>query len=501
VTGTRPRLAALRAPLAMAARECYEQWRTFGVLALVLVSIAAGFFSAKVGAYRVAQRIEAHRAEQDRLDLLRRRPLSQSVGWQVEPALRQLRPPAPMSAIVSGLENESPVAWDFGPAGVRPVLAAAAQADVASLGERIDAEFVIRVLLGLFAIVIGLQSVADDRASGILLALFTQPVTPGRVMAGKLTGGIVSVLVALTAVLCTAAAGAAPLIAPAAVARLGLLGLGAALYLITCVGFGMLMAAAFTAYRTAMVSAILIWTLAIVTLPTAGLVAKAFVVEQPAAVLDARLDALVQARTLEAELDMGDALAARFGADQDWVRFGRDPELMAAAVATAEPIWRKHVDTTRRLLEEELSEVRSQAARRRRFVEAVSFLSPAAQLTLLASTVAGVGDPQARAWDDAAALLQTRLDAAVFDDRPRLVTFIPNASAHGRSAAGRTILALPRRPAPAIETLPGLAAPDLSVRGDAVRARGQYACLLVYAGAVTGGCVLAFRRLFRAAVA
>ena len=120
---------------------------SFWFLLVLAVLIAAASTMSGVSQVRHRAMVHAELAVQREGALSRAQQLN---GWQVEPALRVLRPPEALSAVVAGAESAAPIFWDFGPAGVRrghpPGSLAIAQTPT-------DFDFVVRVVLGLLAIV------------------------------------------------------------------------------------------------------------------------------------------------------------------------------------------------------------------------------------------------------------------------------------------------------------------------------------------------------------
>ncbi len=180
----------------VAVREAYDHTRSPLVWAIVLFAIVLAAFATRVGIAELRarqatyQNLVAQRAE----DLTRSG--GQILGTQIESGLRAVRPPEPGSPLVVGLGASMPQFWDFGPAGVRsgqPYLAGDGFVDV-------DLEFIVRVVLGLLAVLLAIESIAGERANGALLALLGQPVGSSVVLAGKLVGAAAMLFAAVALV-------------------------------------------------------------------------------------------------------------------------------------------------------------------------------------------------------------------------------------------------------------------------------------------------------------
>lgn len=84
------------------------------------------------------------------------------LAWSVEPALRLLRPPSVNSIFVRGVDAAMPSSWDLGPAGVTEGLVSPSLVQGTEAGSLTDLEALIRVVLGLLAILLGCDVIALD---------------------------------------------------------------------------------------------------------------------------------------------------------------------------------------------------------------------------------------------------------------------------------------------------------------------------------------------------
>jgi len=161
---------------------------TFGVCALLLIS---AFYAGAVR-YQVYQKqYEASVAEN-----LRR--LEGQTDWLSIQGTRIFLPPQPLSTLVSGISN------DIGRKGQ-----VTGGSEVSISGSRfnedpvfavfrfIDIEFVFSILLSLFAILLGYNSVSGEKEQGTLRLTFANPVPRHTYILGKLIGSWISLAVSV----------------------------------------------------------------------------------------------------------------------------------------------------------------------------------------------------------------------------------------------------------------------------------------------------------------
>jgi hypothetical protein len=442
-------------------REMHEHLLNPVVWGLGALAMVIAVFATRVGLqdlhtrHRVYEGLLAQR-QQDRA-----RIGDQVVGWQLDPALRVLRPPQSASAIVRGLDTGVPQFWDFGPAGTR---SGHRTAD-ADLDGTADLEFVIRVILGLLAIILAVESTAGDRSSGALLAILGQPVRPGVVLSGKLLGGAATLAIC-TVVPVAAALLTAVVVEPARVtttfvgALFGVAGAGW-LYLFTFFAFGVLVSILVQSYRAAMTTAVTIWLLGGATgLAIPRVAARSAFPALPASFIEEQGERILQERRRRVQIELGDAYVRLMPPGATLLNGPEDAARQPAVAGALQPIWDRHLGA----LAGDLARLREDRARARSRQRAIatllSVLSPGAQFSAAASNLAATGEAAARRWESAAQTFQGALQQALFSNPARWTIFVPAPPRRGPAAEGRWIVSLTRRSPPAIGSLPAFAGPE-----------------------------------------
>jgi ABC-type transport system involved in multi-copper enzyme maturation permease subunit len=452
---------------------------------LLVLAVLIGAASTMSGVSQVRHRslVYAELAAQREGALSRAQQLN---GWQVEPALRVLRPPEALSAVVAGAEAAAPVFWDFGPAGVRrghpPGSLAIAQTPT-------DFDFVVRVVLGLLAIIMAIEAVAVERASGTLLAVLGQAVHPVAVLLGKFAGAglalAVATLLVVGATTLTLMWTGSDLLAAGDVGRTLMLALPAWLYAMSCFALTVLVTTMIRSYYIAVTTVLILWVASGVTgMAVADLAARTFSPAPPTYLTESTAERVTQELSREAQLQLGNELALVLTPTAgDWRR-------AEAALADGDPAaqhLRRRWAAFAALLRDRLNGIEAEAgaaARRQRTIaEWFSFMSPGALFTTASSAMAGTGVGSATRWEQAAQAFQGELNRALFDDRPRLILHVPESAAALDGTTGRSIVAFNVRPAVAVAALPAFQPPDA---GMAAWADGVAVPSLLLAGYVLG---------------
>jgi hypothetical protein len=347
-----------RTPIVVAAREVYDQFWNPLVWFLVLIAASLTAFATHVGIDRLAVAESQHRELLEQREQDRSKFGGRLFGSQIETGLRVTRPPEPLSVLVAGVDGVMPQFWDFTPSGVRMgrVPGEVGNERVGAMGN-VDLEFLIRIIVGLLAISLAVETIAGERASGALLALLGQPVQARQVLAGKLLGGTTTLATAIGMVaavaLATTALDEPRLLSWDYVASLLVLWLAGTVYAFICFAAGILISIALSAYRQALTATFVAWTVAsLIALPAIGLIAQAMSPVRPRPAVEAERERLVQAATLEVQNRMGDEYVAVLGGRNNWAAHQEDAALTRAAKAHVEPIWAQHVKHVRARLEQ-----------------------------------------------------------------------------------------------------------------------------------------------------
>lgn len=346
------------------------------------------------------------------------RPPGLAMGWQIEPALRVIRPPNPNAALIRGLDATAPTYWDFGPSGIL-VATPSGVRDADDIGPAVDIEFLIRVLLGLLALAISADAHSALTSGGDLVGLTSFPISRVRLWLSQTVGSIaVSCFVWLAVVV--SILGAAELATPeAAVTRQLSLTMSAltgpvVLYIAVLTGLGSVVAAFLsqTLHRT--LAVFVVW-LAICLFGPTTLVSidRAIHPVSSVSAMVASRDAALAVELRAGEEEMGSALRKRAASQQiaDPVPAKLYPEL--------ESIWSAHVAEARKQANLIQETWRSEQLLHDRWLDRAEWLSPASLWWRVASDTAGVGRSERRAWDSAARAYEDQLQKELFDDRPQ----------------------------------------------------------------------------------
>jgi ABC-type transport system involved in multi-copper enzyme maturation permease subunit len=477
-----------------------EHARSFWVWTLIVVAVGLTALSMRVHVETLRVKTAVYADLSARRERDRARTSGQVTGWQVEPGLRAIRPPEPLSVVVTGLDGSLPHFWDFSPSGTRAGRVSADSSDIAALGGNVDLEFILRYVLGLLAIGLAVETIAGERASGALLAVLGQPVRPEFVLTGKFAGGLAALgaavsIVAATAVVAVAVAEPA-LLTSDLTATIGFVSVAGLLYLFTYFVAGVALASAIPSYRSALIATLIVWILtAVVALPTAGVVAEALSPAPPRSQLEAECEELAQASTAQAQLRMGDVYFETFGNDGDGRTVDRPQVSEPVLRERLEPIWQQYAKESRSELERHRLAAEAAGDRQRQIAHVLARVSPSAQFTAAATNLTGEGDRAAQRWEQATTDYQMTMDRLLFDDRPRLTVLVPYANAPRDSPAGRAIVGFNRRPRPTFETLPGFQHPERTLGVRIADAAPHLAGLTMYAVILVGIAFVAFNRL------
>jgi ABC-type transport system involved in multi-copper enzyme maturation permease subunit len=456
----------------VAAREIYEQARSPLVWSLALVAAVLSAFSTHVAITRVTIAESRHQWLVELREQQRRAAAPLVHGTGHEPALRALRPPERLSILASGVDDLLPELWDFGPSGIRT---GRATGDLGSawLGAPavLDLEMLIRLMVGLLAICLAIETIAGERASGALLALLGQPIRRRLILAGKLLGGTATLtavvaVVGIVALTTTALTGGSFLSWDYFASLVMLCAAGAA-YAAVCFAVGVLMAIRFEPYRLALIAAFVIWTLAtLIAQPAADVFAQSVAGTQPQGLIEADRDRLVQTATADVQRRMGDEYAAALGGPATWTQHRNDPILIKTAQTRAEAVWDAFATNVRARLDQMSAEATTAAARHRRVAVLLSAPNPAVAFAAAAANLCGTGDRVADRWQHETDAYQRQLEQRVFDDRPNLYALVPYVGARQPGVERRLAVLLERHQPPTVEELGVVARPrrDLTQR-------------------------------------
>lgn len=345
-----------------------------------------------------------------------------SWGWRsgevsTDEVLRAVRPPAPLSVLAAGSDASLPAYWQFGSEGVAPgpPLATAA----GSGGGGADFVFVVQVVLGLLAILLGGDAVCGEAESGVLRAVLANPVPRAYVVAGKYVGGMITLLVPLAlgaplALLVLRARGV-PVVDADGLPRAAAFTVVAVLYLSAMLALAIAVSTQTHRARTAFVVLLAGWVVLVLVVPRAAeLVAAGVRPVQPEEL--ARRARVAAAAAIEAE--RVDALVGvwRRVAGTDDIPDGPFPPALKRAYNDARAPVEAEMFRRKRAAFAALDDARERSEHgRRALVAAVSRVSPAATFAFAASDLAGTGERTRERWLSQVRAHQRALEAAAFD--------------------------------------------------------------------------------------
>lgn len=488
--------SAMRSAWVIARRELDDHAGDPLVWVLVSFAMVLAAFSTQVGLHELQTRHAVSASLSAQRDSDRQTRLGQVTGWQIEPGMRVIRSSSPLSSIVTGYDTTLPQFWDFGPAGIRsgPSYLATAEPPI------LDLEVIIRVALGLLAILLGAKSVAGERASGTLLALLGQPVRPAVVLAGKLIGAggiLASSLLLVIAVVFAATAGTqASVLTSSFVVSTISIGVVGWTYLFVNFTVGVLASSIFSSYRAALTAGAIVWLISGASgVAAAEIIARSLVPMPPRSVVEEQKDRIVQDRARAAQVAMGDEYLKALPAGADWRMLERDPAAEAVVRQAVERVWRAQLTATRAALSQLVAGESNARRRRSRVLHTVMLASLGAQLRAAATDFAGTGSAEDNRWENAVARYQSELDRYLFEDPPRLTVQVAAEPRTGPAAGGRYIVGLRRRAPPTNATLPPFSPPERSTAGRLADGATPAAILIIYLGLVLTAAVAAFKRI------
>jgi ABC-type transport system involved in multi-copper enzyme maturation permease subunit len=361
-------------------------------------------------------------------------------GRNVEPLLRIVREPSRGFMLVSGLERELPLYWDVGAAGLRVGPPAEGYSSRATY-PNLDLEFIVRIVIGLFALLLGVDTLGRERQRRTLGGLLSQPVAVRTIIFGKCIANVA--LLALVAIWIAALSWSAiEFSADSERVPLRMIGALTAVsigYLSTCFLIGFASSGMIADYHKAQTAALGVWLLvSIVSVPLVGSLAAALIPQRPRADFEGELDRAFTATTLEAERRLGIEMLGKIGRPDWWV-LEKDPETHKRVVQALEPLWQEYAAAWTRDMVTREAHWQGVEAQQARLVRAVSSLAPGLLFRRLAAAACGTGDDIASTWHAAVVNYQTTLYETLVADRARLSLRVPDDG-------GFAMTALQRRP-------------------------------------------------------
>jgi len=396
------------------------------------------------------------------------------MGWETVPALRAVRAPAVGSVLVRGLERSRVAFWDFSPSGMIDGPATEALDQRSESGQFFDYEAVIRILLGLLAILLGVRTVAGQRHDGTLQALLDLPVRRSTIAIAKLAG-VLAALACAVVPLWIGTSGLVWVLAPEAIARdLNASGVPVSLvgwvYVSGLAGLGMVIGSLSRSVTAAGGLGIGAWGFLALAYPQlatftahaiAPLPSRPVVAEERLKIYDGRL-----ANAMEM---LGRTAVELGGRRTGALQLDNTP----GARTFIDGLWRDDSAETRIMLAVVKDRARAEADRHNRLTAWLSAASPSLLFTRAAAALADTGSAADGRWTSSVDRYQAVLEERLFDDPPRLTVLAPSATAFQR-------VAIIRHPAPTAVDLPRFEPPATDLRTRLLDAARDIALLVAY---------------------
>ncbi len=349
-------------------------------------------------------------------------------------------------------------------------------------------DFVVRVVLGLLAITIGLDTLSGDRDTGTLHAILGQPIPSWVVLTSKVTGAMASLALAVGLVV-VSLIGAAHVRAPEVTvsALSGFLATFAALallYLLTLVSCALLIASMVKSARTAHTIGVLAWLYAAMVAPQLIVfVGRAFA-GPPRTTVESQLQATYASQSRTIQETLGNALAAESAKPGQ----ATGPTLLAPTAALKlDTLWKEKVLALQASIDQAEAGAEADERRQDRAVRVSRLASPAAQFSDALGLAADSGRSLRSRWQQSVRSYQTTLDTKLFDDQPHVVALVPNGTY-------RSLIRLNRKEAPTVWSLPQFDAPTESLRERLRDALPNFVVLGLYSTVFLVGAFVAFAR-------
>lgn len=494
----RPRgLSPFRAASTIALRELTEQMSSFRFHIIALLAIAVTPLAVYVGSRDYANRLETwsrlSAAQQTlasgpagtAIDLVETSPWIQSEKLLV---LRTVRKPAPLSVIVHGLDGVLPQYWDYSPTGYIPGPAAWQPQRLADLLGRLDLEFLVRIVLGLLAVLLAFDAIVGEKELGTLRIVLSQPVARAAIFTGKLAGGILVLWIPLVTAFIVALLSSQVLglnLAAAHLGKVGLLAIVSACYLACFYALGLFVSSTAKSQKTSLVVLLVAWVFTVLAVPpVATLVAHAVYPVAPAAILQDRKSALDEDIRREARR----AMTAEFSSVATQRAYRERKEEMDRRFSA---ILLDALKRRRQLISEVDRDAERRLAQQKSIARAIMSLSPAMGFANTAADLAGTGDAHYAAWIEAVRRRQSELESAFFDDPPSMWIASYDPDAPGKFGVTTTIK---RREPPSIADLPPFSPPQVDAAGALQRSFYSLAQLLISTGVFVCAGFAAFSR-------
>lgn len=480
----------------IALRELTDDLTSVRFVIITLLVIGLTPLAVYVGARDYANRLqEYNRLAADRQELAAG-PAGKEVRGFDSPwtpqndlgVLRALRSPEPLGVLVRGLDGALPEYWDFSPAGLVAGPSPSRAQRLADVLGHLDVEFLIRVVLGLLAILLAFDAVVGEKELGTLRITLSQPISRSAFLVGKLIGGAITLLVTLAAALLVALLSAQlfgiELLTGDTLAKVALLAATSGAFLVCLYALGLLVSSLVMSQKTSLVVLLVTWVVAVLAVaPLATLIAQAVSPVPPTQAVETQKRALDENFRREAELSMGVVYREITGLPENWADTRKYKEHKDTIDRRIAPIEVDYLNKRRRVVSELERDAERRAARQNEIARTIMALSPAAAFATAAADLAVTGDAYHVAWLEAVRRHQSRLDTALFGDPPT-ITIRNEGASFGADL----------RNAPSVADLQSFVPPRRDAAAAMSRALPALGLLLLYSGLFIAAAFVAFIR-------
>jgi len=377
------------------------------------------------------------------------------LGNTVESSLRSIRPPELGSIVVRGDDVGFPSHFDFGPSGVRWARDVSLDVTELDAGRSFDFAFLARVLGGLIAILLGVETINSARQEGIFQAWSALGTSPQLAVVGRIFGTWASAVFGMAIIF-----GAGLVVGISAstgnIAELTLLLARAAvpttLYLGAFIVIGVTTTIWIRRQGMATLAGLALWIGMVMFSPQAvALVSRTVFPDRLRAAMESRRDDAFVAAVRFGEDALGGALVASVG--------DVPPEEMNRAIgrlhSDLERVWTAHARKARQAAISVEQSWKSTRIQQREFEQIAELLTPAGALDQAMRELSNTGTAMTTSWVDAIEAEQVKLNQWLFDDRPRLTIRAPSGDT-------RQLLGFQRQESPTLSKRPVFIEPDIS---------------------------------------
>lgn len=386
---------------------------------------------------------------------------------------RAVRRPNPLSVFFHGLDGALPEYWDFTPSGIEEGPSALRAKRLSDLLGQLDMEFLIRVALGLLAILLAFDAVSGEKERGTLRLAFSQPISRAGFLTGKLVAGAVSLLVPLAsafllALIISRIFGIEALPADGSI-KLLLVFIASSIYLVCLFSLGLMVSSLTRSPKSSIIVLLVVWVvLTLAASPVATFTAQAVNKTPNRQIIETQKKALDDNLRIETEKAMGTAYGEVTGIENrmSYADYLKNKEEVNRRI---DPIISAYVNKRRQLLTGIQSDADRKEKGQNEIARTIMWMSPAATYSNVATDLSGTGDESRAAWVEATERYSNRLGTALFEKPPVITIRVGGMS----STFERLAL-------PSASELPAFAPPKSDAVATVVRALPSIAILLIY---------------------